>query len=207
MVQQARLLNSFLLLGLLVFGGCANHEAERSNPVIPSRWDDLNHYSFSRNQGFLIKADSLYSGYAFTLLDSDTTLMEPYYRGKLEGEARYYYPNGQLREQRWFEKGKKEGTHYGWWENGNKRFEREYDNGLYEGSVKEWYRSGQLARHFHYHQGQESGSQKMWKSDGRIKANYVVKEGKRFGKTPIKNCTTVLDEEVDSSATDSVVGL
>ena len=116
----------------------------------------------------------------------------PYSNGRQNGLMQSWYSNGQLQQQRYFNKGKKQGLHKGWWPNGKPKFEYNFNGGEHHGSAKEWFANGRLYRYFNYNNGHEEGRQQMWWYDGKVRANYVLKNGEQFGLVGRKLCENAL---------------
>lgn len=135
-----------------------------------------------------------YNGFLVELSPTrDTLALEGYYKGKLSGLCKKWYPNRQLQEERNYLNGQKHGKQVSYWENGHKRFEFVALNDAYEGELKEWSRNGKLYHLATYVNGQEEGPQKMWYDNCKIRANYVILKGKRYGLLGTKNCKNVSD--------------
>jgi antitoxin component YwqK of YwqJK toxin-antitoxin module len=67
---------------------------------------------------------------------------EHYDNGKPDGVWKYWYPNGQLRQQISLKQGKKHGPSMEWDENGGKRFEATFDEDKLHGTATRWFRDG-----------------------------------------------------------------
>ncbi len=133
--------------------------------------------------------DVAFTGTVFSLYPTgDTARAETFIEGKEDGWLKWWYPNKQLQQLRYFADGKKIGVHRGWWEDGTQKFEYNFVNDEHEGEAKEWFRNGKLFRLFHYKAGHEEGSEKMWWDNGKIRANYVVIDGEKFGLFGQKLC-------------------
>lgn len=144
--------------------------------------------------GLAYHGEKPFSGKVFELNErGDTLALFGFYQGKEHGEWRQFFPNGQLREVRYFDRGVKVKTLCRWWENGQKQFECFFKNGEYDGALQEWNASGQLVRAMNYKNGHEEGSQRMYYDNGKVRSNYVVKNGKRMGLLGTKNCINVSD--------------
>ena len=90
----------------------------------------------------------------------DSFGVQEFYRdGKLEGECKWWYENGQLEEQAFYRDGKLEGEYKWWYENGQLKMQAFYRNGKLEGECKSWYENGQL---------QDAGILSRWKTRRRI---------------------------------------
>ena len=74
-----------------------------------------------------------------------STRYQRFYRdGKLEGEEKAWWENGQLEYQTVYKDGKREGEQKGWWDNGQPRYQEFYKDGKREGEQR-WDRNGSLA--------------------------------------------------------------
>ena len=194
--MQERYRTKILIVLSLVFLqlSCKNTKLVEETPNI-SRSMRFDAGDFLNKKGLLYESDTLYSGrLEYYYEDGSISERWTYWQGALEQVAIGWYPGGQNKWMRYYEKGKKEGVHIRRYANGSLKSRACYKADYYEGEVKEWYPNGQLFRKFNYVDGQESGPQKMWKSDGRIKANYVVRNGRRYGLTGVKNCVNVFEE-------------
>ena len=186
-------MNNWVLLVLGVLVLACEPEGQR----IPALKIDAADVGLSSREGQLIWHGQSFSGYRYALYpNADTAELIPFWLGKEEGIARYWYPGRLLREKRFFKMGKKEGVHYGWWENGQRSFEYHFKADLHQGKALSWHPNGQLSTHFNYEQGQETGLQKAWYDNGNLRLNYVARNGRQFGLTGVKNCATVWDASV-----------
>jgi MORN repeat variant len=212
MAQQAQLRNKFIAqyISLLLWGRAGLGQlflfnfmalmlwscgGAKETPPIPNIYIWESDKNLQKQNGHLLYEGNPFSGKLISLYhEQDTASFTQYWQGKEYGKAFQKYPNGKLKEERFFKKGWKEGEHKGYWENGKLRFVYHFKNDLYEGNLKEWYPDGQLFKDFNYQNGQEVGMQKAWYSDGKIKVNYEVKNGRRYGMMGVKNCVSVLDK-------------
>jgi antitoxin component YwqK of YwqJK toxin-antitoxin module len=192
MAQQAQLPNKLIFIIALTLCSCGG---AKQTPPIPDIYIWESDKNLQKKEGYLLYEGNKFSGKLIALYnEQDTASFIPFWRGKEYGRAYQKYPNGKLKEERFFRKGWKEGEHKGWWEDGKPRFTYYFKDDLYEGNLKEWYANGQLFKDFNYEKGQETGAQKAWKEDGKIKANYQIKDGRRYGLLGVKNCASVLDK-------------
>jgi hypothetical protein len=159
---------------------------------------------FMRNgadPGFTVHSDTtLYKSHPFTGIvftcypnGKDTAELAGFLAGKENGYRKRYYPNGQLREIREFDKGFKTGTYTAWWDNGQKRLQYFFKDDEYQGSCREWNTQGTLTKEMNYQNGYEAGPQKMFYDNGRVRANYIILNGRRYGLLGTKNCINVSD--------------
>jgi len=190
MERRVRLLSKLCSWWLPVFIlGCQ----PRDTPDLPMlNYQDIDIQS---RKGELFFNDSLFSGTIFGLYPhtSDTSFVKSYLQGKEHGTWKQFYPDGRLKEERYFSQGKKEGKYQAWWPDGQPRLTYHFHNGEYEGTCREWNAKGVLIKEMNYKQGYEAGRQQLWYNNGKIKSNYVMKDGRRYGMLGTKNCTNVTD--------------
>ena len=70
-----------------------------------------------------------------------------------EGEAIWYYKNGQISQKIQYFNNQYNGKYTQWFENGQKSSEYSYDHGRLEGFCYRWYKSGNLNQKAYYHNG------------------------------------------------------
>ncbi len=88
--------------------------------------------------------------------------------GKMEGEYKEWYPEGQLHCQRYYKDGKREGECKWWWDNGQLRSQEYYKGGKFDGEWKRWYANGQLWVQLYYKEGKLNGEYKWWNENGQL---------------------------------------
>ncbi|GAB4022102.1 toxin-antitoxin system YwqK family antitoxin [Spirosoma koreense] len=159
---------------------------------------EVNHYIDARTvqiesrEGSSFIQNKPITGVLFSInTQGDTLFRVPFFGGKENGKALFFYPGNRIREERFFVNGWKEGTHRGWYENGRPMFEYHFHDDLFESSYREWFPNGKLFRNMHYEKGQESGVQQSWSVTGTIKMNYVIKNDRRYGLLGTKNCRNI----------------
>lgn len=157
--------------------------------AVPAKYYLESDNSFSKRQDTVYYNGRLFSGSIYRLYGTnDTAFVFSYLNGLQQGASKQWYPNKQLKEERYYAGGHKQGLQLGWWPNGKPKFIFEAMNDEYTGAFKEWFSSGQMAKYFHYKNGHEHGSQKAWWPDGTIRANYVILNGEKFGLFGQKLC-------------------
>ncbi|MBW4891165.1 toxin-antitoxin system YwqK family antitoxin [Mucilaginibacter sp. HMF5004] len=192
MEQRVLLLISYILLMvlLLVANSCGSGADGINSNTFRVRMDDK---GFNQRGELLYYHNKPFTGLSYGLFaNGDTARFCQFTNGKQNGLLKWYYPNRQLAQLRFFSDGKKVGIHKGWWDDGTPKFEYHLVNDEYEGELKEWFRTGKLARLFHYKAGHEEGSEKMWWEDGKIRANYVIINGEKFGLFGQKLCVNIV---------------
>ena len=155
----------------------------------------------SADPGFAVHGDHLlYKRHPFTGIvvtcypnGKDTPELEGFLDGKENGHRKRYYPGGQLKEIREFDKGFKTGAYTAWWGNGQKRLQYSFKDDEYQGTCREWNEDGLFIKEMNYQNGYEAGSQKMFYDNGKTQANYIILNGRRYGLLGTKNCINVSD--------------
>lgn len=194
MLNQKTSFEQYVLGMVLALSLC---NCELGKHQIPAQRMNATAENWSSQNGQLFWSGQPFSGYRYALYSPrDTAEMIPFWHGKEEGVARYWHPNGRLREKRFFKQGKREGTHYGWWEDGKPSFVYHFKADLHQGLAHTWHSNGKSASIFNYTQGQEDGQQQAWYDNGVLRLNYVARNGRQYGLTGVKNCATVWDATV-----------
>ncbi|OCX50742.1 hypothetical protein BEL04_18575 [Mucilaginibacter sp. PPCGB 2223] len=153
----------------------------------------MNNAGFSQSGDVVLYHNQPFNGIAYTLYPTgDTARRAEYVNGKQDGWLKWWYPNKQPDQVRWFADGKKQGVHRGWWPGGQQKFEYHFTDDELDGELKEWGANGRMYRFFHYKMGHEEGSEKMWWEDGKVRANYVIINGEKFGLFGQKLCVNGL---------------
>lgn len=187
-----------VLIGLMLFR-CAEpdvkempeEEIEMQVDVPQILIDSKNKEVSKKQNGDILYAEALFSGYLITKYDNDSIyLMKGYFDGKQNGLTTAFYQNGDIQYLRPYLKGEKHGKHVGYHQNGQKAFEYYFVSGFNEGNHKEWFPDGSLAADMNYVNGKELGKQQVWRPDGKLRSNYIVRENRRrYGLQGIKRCT------------------
>jgi antitoxin component YwqK of YwqJK toxin-antitoxin module len=189
----------FIYIGCLLISSCYEDKSISTlndvEQIIPAKFILKSAVNFTVANDVVFLDKEKFSGFIYDLASNkkDTTLLEGYINGKLNGVCKKWFPNRQLMEVRLYDNGKKHGKQVAYWANGNKRFEFIAKNDAYEGEMREWTFDGKLFHLANFVNGQEEGTQKMWYDNGKIRANYVIRQGKRYGLLGTKNCKNVSD--------------
>lgn len=180
----------FLISLFALLSACGSSEVE----IIYQRFRSDSLHLQNAN-GTWVNAQKPFTGIVYILYPNtnDTASIICFQKGKEHGSWQQIYPNGQRKEQRYFENGIKVKTDSVWWENGQLQLAAMFENGEYEGELREWNKQGVLIREKHYKAGHEEGSQKQFYDNGKIRSNYIVQNGKRIGLLGTKNCVNVSD--------------
>jgi len=188
MARPVQCLTKFCLSAMLLICACT---PQRSTLKV-----SISDAGFSQRGELLLYHGQPFSGVAYSLYTNrDTARRVEYARGKQDGWLKWWYPNKQIDQIRFFAGGKKQGTHRGWWPSGQLKFEYQFTDDELNGELKEWGSNGKMFRFFHYKMGHEEGSEKMWWADGKIRANYVIINGEKFGLYGQKLCLNGLRKQ------------
>ena len=91
-----------------------------------------------------------------------------YLNGKREGEAKFYYKNGNLIGKGNYKNDKKDGLWEFFASDGGKIVEVNYKNGLFDGIVTEYFENGQINTVSNYVQGKKEGEEKQYYMSGKL---------------------------------------
>ena len=142
-------------------------------------------------------AEKAFNGYAVSYYP--TGRLESrigYFNGKKQGEAKFWYANGILAKQSFYNKNQLDGTLKSYWPDGSQSAQSNYKNSARHGVQMKWFVTGQLARKTTYNQGLEDGLQQAWLENGKIYVNYEAKNGRVFGMKRTNLCYQLKDENV-----------
>lgn len=90
----------------------------------------------------------------------------PWVRGKREGKAVVYRPDGRVAsEQEWLG-GKRHGFHVEYWSSGPKRLEERFEDDLQVGVAMEWYERGAVRAHSRWEGGKPVDTHHLYRPDG-----------------------------------------
>lgn len=110
------------------------------------------------------------------ILDSVITI-----NGKLNGLAKYWYPNGQLEAIRYFKDDLRHGDFIFYHNNGQLKQTIKFFNDIPEDTVRDWYDNGQLRFIKQYKNGKKIGSERTWHSNGNIRSIFSFTDDKEHG--------------------------
>jgi hypothetical protein len=72
--------------------------------------------------------------------------------------------------------GKLDGEYKEWWENGQPYIHCTYKNGELEGEYKMFYENGQLGEHSFFKEGEEHGEYKSWWENGKLSNHFFYQD-------------------------------
>ncbi len=88
--------------------------------------------------------------------------------GKRQGPYRFFYSDGQVMEEGWYEQDSLHGIRRLYYESGQLQAEEQLVRGRYEGPWRSWYPSGQLEMEGQYRHNQMSGIWKKYYESGQL---------------------------------------
>ena len=206
MALRALSLNKIFLFAALSFVGCANHKEEKYTVVfekvdvsdIPDITASVKDEKLKFDNGICYYSGFPFSGFIKESYETDTLKsIASYYKGKLHGITKTFYPNGKCRDERSYKDNLSYGSHVGFWENGNPKFDFIYYNDKLEGIQKQWYEDGKPYTMQTYANDSENGMQKAWRRNGKLFANYEVKNGVCYGLQKTNLCYTLRKEKIE----------
>jgi antitoxin component YwqK of YwqJK toxin-antitoxin module len=126
---------------------------------------------------FQITRDSIKDGmYQSWFEDGKLYEEASYSNGKLVGERKIYYPNGQQEIlETYNDKGELNGPYKSWYENGNLKTEQQYADNVLQGILKSYYPNGKLKEQVTMKDNQENGAFTEYYPNGQIswKGTYL----------------------------------
>jgi len=131
-------------------------------------------YTFGQNikevNGLFLTPDSKpYSGKYTNKFEDGNIMMEMFLKkGMKDGQAKFFYPNGQLKEIRAYQKNQMHGTWIVYSENGVKTSVANYRKGLKHGKWMIWNEEGQLIYDLQYKSGEKTGIWKIYNDAGDL---------------------------------------
>ncbi|MBO6516459.1 MAG: hypothetical protein JJ975_07895 [Bacteroidia bacterium] len=179
-----------LLLFITFFSACASN---------PGSIVNADRADVERSGGKTYVGEIPFTGQLVRLSENgDSISIESFKQGGLEGVSKHWYPNGQLKEHRYYRDNRKHGFHQGWYANGQQAFQYWFDDGVYTDTIREWYGNGQLYQVSVYRNGRQEGRQQAWRENGELYLNYDVRNGRKYGNSGIKHCKSLWSEVVDN---------
>ena len=147
--------------------------------------------------GFIDGLDSLWYQPEVEGLTPKIKYVKNYKKGKLDGDFKEWFINGQLKSKTLYLEGYIEDLYRTWWSNGQLRSEGYSYAGVNEGKHKTWYENGKLESEKNYLDGNLRGVYKQWYENGQLKRSEnsntgEVKEWYKNGK--LKPKTISLEE-------------
>ena len=88
--------------------------------------------------------------------------------GKLDGECKTWYRNGQIEFQEFYKDDMRDGDTKCWWPNGQLEYHDVYSQGILHGECKSWDRNGHLKFRRFYRDGRCEGEWKEWNELGEM---------------------------------------
>jgi antitoxin component YwqK of YwqJK toxin-antitoxin module len=98
------------------------------------------------------------------------------------GKWTYYFPNGKLFSEEFYENGKLEGVVKNYYKNGKVLEETSYQNGMKNGASKKYSDSGVLIEEVTFKDNVLNGEAKYYELNGNLREKGMYRGGKRYGK-------------------------
>jgi antitoxin component YwqK of YwqJK toxin-antitoxin module/peroxiredoxin len=98
------------------------------------------------------------------------------------GKYSYFYQNGKLQSESFYNNNQLSGKAMGWYENGNEQYEYNYVNGLYDGKWILYHDNGKTANTGLYVNGKATGTWYHYYPSGKKWKETMWKDGKREGR-------------------------
>jgi antitoxin component YwqK of YwqJK toxin-antitoxin module len=152
-----------------------------AEPAIPAVALDVETPGLRMVNGVFTYRGDAFSGYVVERSSGRLSSRTPYLKGREDGLAEAFYPDGSIRFQRLYRRGKREGTHRGFWPDGKPQFVNHYEHDLFEGEQLTFFENGAPAGVQHYREGHEEGRQRFYDPTGRVIGNYTFRHGRRYG--------------------------
>ena len=118
------------------------------------------------------------SGFGKCCIDDKIIWFYSYKNGKIDGEARIYYENGNLKFVGNYKNGLKNGVSKDYYENGQLKALKEYDSEIgkwFHGKCEKWHNNGEKQVEANYYDGYKNGKYKAWYKNGNIKFEGVYR--------------------------------
>lgn len=100
---------------------------------------------------------------------------------KRHGKWEWFWPNGKLKSQRSFAFGSLEGTAKAWYSNGQLRWVEHYSHGKLDGKRVEHFANGKVKSKTHYKKGRLHGKAATWWWNGKKATTGAYELGKKTG--------------------------
>lgn len=114
------------------------------------------------------KTDIKQGPFLFYYEDGQLAIQRFYDKGKLKGEELLYYPNGQLQKRAIAQNGALEGSFIYYYDNGALYQEGFYKNGHIEDTLKTYYKAGGLKEFVIFAAGEENGTIHYFYPSGKL---------------------------------------
>lgn len=116
------------------------------------------------------------------LKDGTLSAEENYHSGSLNGNCRYYFPNGKICKLVTYQNGLQEGPFMEYYEDGSKKSEGSYHLDEFEGEYSTYFPGGVQETRGHYVKGIKDGLWIFFKTSGRVEMTVKYKLGEEVGR-------------------------
>lgn len=166
---------------------------------IPNLLIDVSTLEYDNEKSLWSRDDELFSGYAVSWRqDSTLATKTGIYKGRKQGPAARWYPDGHLQQTTNYRRGKLHGRKRMWTSDADHVLIAllNYRGGRPHGEQKKWYPTGELYKVLNLNMGREEGIQQAFRKNGELYANYEAKNGRIFGLKKAALCYGLEDENI-----------
>ena len=103
--------------------------------------------------------------------------------GKKHGTFKWWYSNGQIREECEYQNGQPNGNYNSWWQNGKKHIEKWISPSDDRNYSLEWWQNGQIINANIYTKNNKYRMQTLWETNGKLKCSGIYKNEKPWDGT------------------------
>ncbi len=176
-----------------------NNDFSELSLEIPSIVVDKSSLWYNKDKSLWLQNDQPFSGYAVSYYQ-DSILKEKtgVLNGVKQNQAKYWYPDGHLKQVANYHQGKLHGEKKLWSSDTSHVLTThlKYNTGKAHGEQKQWYTTGERYKVLSMNMGKEEGIQRAYRKNGELYANYEAKEGRIFGLKKAALCYGLEEENI-----------
>ena len=178
-----------MIAGLLLFVFACNSN-KKQIAIFPPSYNVLNFdTALKRNDKGYYYHGKPFSGYMIQQeKDGRVVYKLPIINGLENGLALAWYNTGEKLLEQYYVDGKIEGEFKQWWPNGNYRYLFNYKNDQFNGTQTVFFPNSKIRQRSNYKMGKEEGVQQTWDSAGQLISNYTIKNNKLYGVIWVQSC-------------------
>ncbi len=155
-------------------------------PDLEVKRDDPDLY---RRQGLWWYHGRVFSGYIIEEQTDQVIIYQlPVVEGSPNGRALGFFEDGHKMLEHSFVNGKLEGESRQWWRNGQCKYLLSYKDNRYNGIQKAFFENGRLREEANYLDGRLEGLQRVWDEGGQLISNYTIKNDRLYGIIKVQSC-------------------
>ncbi len=189
---------SIVLIASFIFG-CAKYDNDESAVLINHPVVDKSKLEYNNKTSIWSLNNQPFSGYAIDYFENGMRKEKfGVLNGRKEGEAKAWFPNGNIRQSANYKQGKLHGEKLTYSSESKEQLlsHLTYKLGKVHGTQKKWYPSGEIFKILNLNMGVEEGMQQAFRKNGDLYANYEAKEGRIYGLKRSSLCFGLEDEKV-----------